>query len=344
MQNNVRIGKLFMQGLVALTLIASVVGQVFGVAAAPAKPSYEYYVAGNSGDVTTSTSAGLLLMGGGTDVDAGFQWMISKSGGGDFVVIRATGTDAYNPWIYGELGMTVDSAETIIIKNRAAASDPFVVDKIRNAEALFIAGGDQSNYVDLWKGTPVEDAIHYLVTRSVPIGGTSAGLAVMGEFLFSAANGTITSDTALANPYSNKVALDRDFLVLPNMSGIITDSHFVTRDRMGRLLTFLARIVQDGWASTPKGLGIDEKTALGVEPGGRATVFGSGAAYFLQTPGAPQVCQPHTNLTYHNISVYRVSGSATFNFARWTGTGGTAYTLNVDDGVVTSTQANGAIY
>jgi len=343
MQNNVRIGRLIVQCLAVLALMVSVAG-ISSVSAAPAKPSYEYFVAGNSGDVTTSTSGGLLLMGGGTDVDAGFQWMIGKSGGGDFVVIRASGTDAYNPWIYGELGMPVDSAETIIIKNRAAASDPFVVDTIRNAEALFIAGGDQSNYVDLWKGTPVEDAIHYLVTRDVPIGGTSAGLAVMGEFLFSAANGTITSDTALANPYHNKVAIDRDFLVLPNMSGIITDSHFVTRDRMGRSLTFLARIVQDGWASTPRGLGIDERTALGVQPDGSAVVFGTGAAYFLQSPGAAEVCQPRTDLTYHNIAVYRVSGSATFNFASWTGSGGTAYTLNVDNGVVTSTQANGAIY
>jgi cyanophycinase-like exopeptidase len=166
----------------------------------------------------------------------------------------------------------------------------------------------------------------------------------MGEFLFSAANGTITSDTALADPYGNKVALDRDFLVLPNMSGIITDSHFVTRDRMGRSLTFLARIVQDGWASTAKGVGIDERTALAMEPSGKAVVFGSGAAYLLRTSGTPEVCQPKTDLTYHNISVYRVSGSATFNFARWTGTGGTAYTLNVDNGVVTSTQENGAIY
>jgi cyanophycinase-like exopeptidase len=110
------------------------------------------------------------------------------------------------------------------------------------------------------------------------------------------------------------------------------------------LLTFLARLVQDGWASTPKGLGIDEKTALGVESSGKATVFGVGAAYFLQSPGAAEVCQPKTNLTYHNISVYRVSGSATFDFAKWAGMGGTAYTLNVDNGVVTSTQADGSIY
>jgi cyanophycinase len=281
-------------------------------------------------------------MGGGTDVDAAFVWMINKSGGGDFVVIRATGTDAYNPYIF-ELG-TVDSVETVIIKSRAAASDPFVVDKIRNAEALFIAGGDQFNYVSYWKGTPVEDAIHYLVTRNVPIGGTSAGLAVMGQFLFSAANGTIDSPAALGNPYNNKVALDRDFLVLPNMGGIITDSHFVTRDRMGRLVTFLARIVKDGWAGSAKGIGIDEMTAIAVEANGTATVLGSGAAYFLRTPGAPEVCQAKKALTYRNLSVYRVSGSATFNFSTWTGNGGTAYTLTAENGVLTSTQAGGGIY
>jgi len=333
--------KKLVQVLVVFSLIFSIAG-ASGALAAPAKASYEYYVVGNDADVTRSTTAGQLLMGGGTDVDAAFQWMINKAGGGDFVVIRATGTDAYNPYIYG-LG-TVDSVATIIIKNRAAASDPFVVNKIRNAEALFIAGGDQNDYVTLWKGTPVEDAIHYLVTRNVPIGGTSAGLAVMGEFLFSAANGTIDSSTALSNPYNGKVALDRDFLVLPNMGGLITDSHFVTRDRMGRLVTFLARIVKDGWASTAKGVGIDEMTAIAVEANGSATVLGSGAAYFLRTPGMPEVCQAKKALTYHNVSVYRVSGSATFNFSTWSGSGGTSYSLNADNGVLTSTQAGGGIY
>lgn len=333
----------FTKTFVVLLVIVSLVAGTSPALAASSKPSYEYYVDGNPDDVSTTTNAGLLLMGGGTDVDAGFQWMIVKSGGGDFVVIRASGTDAYDPWIYGELG-GVDSAATIIFKNRAAASDPFVLDKILHAEALFIAGGDQSNYVNYWKGTPVEDAIHDLAARNVPIGGTSAGLAVLGEFSFSAQKGTITSDTALANPYNHKVALENDFLVLPHMDDIITDSHFVTRDRMGRLLTFLARIVQDGWASTARGVGIDERTALAMEPDGSAVVFGSGAAYLLQTPGAPEVCQPKTDLTYHDISVYRVSGSATFNFATWTGTGGTAYTLSVDNGVVTSTQAGGGIY
>ena len=337
--------KIFVQVLVVLMMVLTMVGQAAGASAAGSNPKYEYYVTGNEGNAVTNTSGGLLLMGGSTDVDAGFQWMIGKSGGGDFVVIRATGTDAYDPWIFDDLS-GVDSAATIIIQNRAAAYDPFVLDKILNAEALFIAGGDQANYVEYWKDTPVEDAIQTLAARSVPIGGTSAGLAVLGQFVFSAVNGTVDSNTALSNPYNKKVALDKDFLTLPHMSGVITDSHFSARDRMGRLITFLARITKDNWADQALGVGIDEETALTMEPNGLASVVGIGSVYLLTTPpGDPQVCMPKSELTYQNISVYRISGPhAKFDFSSWKGTGGTSYTLNVDVGVVTSTQPGGGIY
>jgi len=331
----------FFQVLTIITLLIAMLGQVSNVSAG-SKPKYEYYVVGDDADVSTSTSGGLVLMGGSTDVDEAFQWMINKSGGGDFVVIRAAGTDAYNPYIY-DLG-SVNSVATLIIQDRLAASNPFVVEKIRNAEALFIAGGDQYNYVDFWKGTPVEDAIHHLVTRNVPIGGTSAGLAIMGEFLFSAENNTVDSSTALSNPYGKRIALDRDFLVLPNMSGIITDSHFAARDRMGRLVTFLARIMQDDWSSDAKGIGIDERTALLVEPNGSVSLVGTGAAYFLRTPGKPEVCESRTGLTFRNLSVYRIDGSGTFNLSKWSGKGGSTYSLSAENGILTSTQLGGAIY
>ena len=50
----------------------------------------------------------------------------------------------------------------------------------------FIAGGDQANYINFWMGTPVQTAMNDAIRRSVPIGGTSAGLAVMGEYLYTA--------------------------------------------------------------------------------------------------------------------------------------------------------------
>ncbi|HEX6095573.1 MAG TPA: cyanophycinase [Thermoanaerobaculia bacterium] len=322
-------------------VIVGIVLSLVSLSLFAAKSPYEYYVVGSSADVTTTTTAGTVLAGGGSDVAAAFQWMISKSGGGDFVVIRATGTDAYNPWING-LG-TVNSVETIIIKSRAAASDPFVVAKIRNAEAVFIAGGDQSDYVNFWKGTPVEDAIHYVAnTKLAPVGGTSAGLAILGQFLYSGQSSSVTSSQALANPYHSYVTLDRDFLTIANLGGVITDSHFGARDRMGRLLVFLARIIKDGWASSVRGIGVDEATAILVQPNGSATRVGTGAAYFVSSNGMPATCLSGTPLTYTGLATYKVSGAATFNLSTWTGTGGTAYTLNVNAGAVSS--SNGSIY
>ncbi|HEX8253631.1 MAG TPA: cyanophycinase [Thermoanaerobaculia bacterium] len=306
-----------------------------------AKAAYEYHVVGSSADATTTTSAGTVLAGGGSDVAAAFQWMIGKSGGGDFVVIRVTGTDAYNPWING-LG-TVDSVETLIIKTRAAASDPFVVAKIRNAEAVFIAGGNQADYINYWKGTPVATALDYVANvKQAPIGGTSAGLAILGQFIYTGATGSVTSSTALANPYDRYVTLDRDFAPIANLSRVITDSHFGARDRMGRLVTFLARIVKDGWSSTPRGIGIDEATAVLVEPSGASTRVGSGAAYFVSSNGMPATCVSGSPLTYTGLAVYKMSGAATFNLATWTGAGGTAYTISANAGAISS--SNGSIY
>ncbi|MGQ9587772.1 MAG: cyanophycinase [Thermoplasmata archaeon] len=338
------IQKQVLAGILALIVVASTM--LVSLPVSGAKAAYEYYVAGNADDVVTPTTAGLLLAGGSYDVDDGMKWMISRSGGGDFVVIRCAGTDAYNPWIYTDLG-GVDSCETIITLSSEACYNSFVIGKIRNAEALFIAGGDQWDYVSMWKGTPVEDAIHFVASKPAPVGGTSAGLAILGEFAFAAENGTITSKKALDNPFNRRVSLSRDFLTLPNMESKITDSHFSARDRMGRLVTFLARIVQDGWAAEAKGIGVNEQTALGVDPNGDVTLFGlisTSAAYFLRTPGPPEVCTAKTPLTYTEVSVYKISYSGTFNLVTWEGAGGTAYLVSAMDGVMTSTLPSGELY
>ena len=64
-------------------VILGVLLSLVSVSLFAAKAQYEYHVVGSSADVTTSTTAGTVLAGGGTDVAAAFQWMITKSGGGD---------------------------------------------------------------------------------------------------------------------------------------------------------------------------------------------------------------------------------------------------------------------
>ena len=314
--------------------------------AAKSKDGFEAFIVGNPADAQQSPalSPGLVLMGGGTDVDAAFQWMCQKAGGGDFVVIRTTGTDAYNPYIQ-QLCPQMDSVETIIITSTTGANSAYVSSHIQNAEALWIAGGDQSTYVALWRGTAVQTGVNFLLnSKQAPVGGTSAGLAVLSQFIYTGALGSVTSSQALANPFHRYVTLDRDLFQSALGGNKLYDSHFVTRDRMGRSLVFLARIVNNGWAAQPRGIGIDEETAILVEPNGAGTMVGSGAAYFLQAPGPAQILADRTPMTYLNIGVYKVPQGGTFNLSTWTGTGGVAYTLNVNNGAVSSTQAGGNIY
>ena len=101
---------------------------------------------------------GVALEGGGIDVDAAFQWMIGRMGGrGDFLVIRSTDDPGYNSYIYDMGG--ANSVATLVIPNRAAAMDPSVQKIIQSADAIFIGGGSQNEYLDWWQGTPVQQAI-----------------------------------------------------------------------------------------------------------------------------------------------------------------------------------------
>ncbi len=309
-----------------------------------AAKQYSYFRVGNPSDISTATTAGTVLMGGGTDVDAAFQWMCQRSGNGDFLVIRATGTDAYNPYIQ-QLCPNENSVATLIIPNRAAANDPFVASTIQNAEALWIAGGDQSNYINFWTGTSVESGVNALIARSVPVGGTSAGMNVLSQFVFSALGSQgVTSSEALANPFNKYITLAENFLNVSILQGLIDDPHFVTRDRMGRDLAFLCRVYLNGWSNTPRDIAIDEQTALLLDSAGNGTVVGSSTVYFMQAPGAPQVCQSGTPLTYQNIAIQRINASGTFKLSTWKGTGVTAYTVTANAGVLSSTQPGGSIY
>ena len=310
--------------------------------------SYQYIRLGGKADSTAIPVAGTAMMGGGKDLDEAFRWLCKKANGGDFLVLRARGDDDYNRYVNGLCKL--NSVATLIIPDRNAAQEPAVADIIRHAEAVFIAGGDQSRYVNFWRGTPVEVAINADIGSGKPMGGTSAGLAVLGEFAYGCLKDKeddkdLASSDVLPNPYHERVTLVRDFLKVPNLENTLTDSHFSKRDRMGRTLGFLARLVQDGWSKTPREVAIDEKSAVLVEPDGNGTVVGGGrGAYFLQVKSAPEVCRPNTPLTMHNISVYRAPSGAHFDLKSWTGDGGESYTISVDNGVVRTNRPDNSSY
>jgi cyanophycinase len=310
-----------------------------------ASAKWKYFRAGNSADSKATPRAGFALMGGG-EQDPALKYLCERANGGDFLILRANTEDDYAQKVNEEIRALcpLNSAATIVFSERDDSDDPKLLEHIERAEAIFIAGGDQSNYVRFWQDTPVEDALNRHIAAGKPIGGSSAGLAVLGEFSFSSMIDTIHSPAALADPYGNKVTLSRDFLRIPLLDGIITDTHFAKRDRMGRLLVFLARILQDGWAAQVRAIAVEQDAAVLLESDGQAKVIGSGAAYFLETKSSPAVCKRQTPLSFSGITVHRATSGASFNVKDWKGSGGDDYQLSVVNGEIKALSSNHGIY
>ena len=297
--------------------------------------TYTSYFTGDTNNVIKPTEYRLCLMGGATEDDNAMKWFLNGSGGGDIVVLRATGTSGYNTYLYTTLGVTVNSVETLVIPSLSAANSSYVRRRIREAEAVFIAGGNQLDYISYWKNTAVDSALNFLINiKKVPIGGTSAGMAIQGQCYYSAAMGSITSATALSNPFNNQVTIgSNDFLHHKILTRVITDTHYDNPDRRGRQTTFLARLFQDS-ARAFYGIACDEYTAVCIDSNGIAKAYGGfpahdDNAYFIQPncvlPDSPENCTANQPLTWNRSSqalkVYAIKGNSVgagnFDLKNW---------------------------
>jgi len=311
---------------------------LFVFASAPASAKVTRYLTGNAGDVAPALAGPALnLGGGGTDVDEALQAMIDAARGCtscatkvDVVILRATGADGYNDYIYAMNG--VDSVETLVITKRTDANTAAVQTTVANAEVVFYAGGDQCNYTTLFKGTLVESATESVYARGGAIGGTSAGMAIQGEFVYDGCVASATSAEILANPYARSATFTYDYFAWNDMGDVLTEQHLVTRDRMGRLFGFLARQIQDGRTPSALGIAADEVTSVVVDDAGLATVMGSGNAYFVLADHFPERCQAKKTLSYSGYKIWRVLPGQTFNLRNRPATG--YYTVSVTDGVL----------
>jgi cyanophycinase len=313
--------------------------------ASPAEAKWKYFRVGNSADSSVKPIGGIALMGGGAKQDPAFKFLCERANGGDFLILRADTEDDYAKKVNEEIKAIcpLNSAATIVFTDREDSDDPRVAKIIQEAESIFLAGGDQSNYVRFWQDTSVQEALNRYIAAGRPIGGNSAGLAILGEYSFASMIDTIHSPVALADPYGNKVTITREFLRIPLLADTITDTHFAKRDRLGRLLVFMARILQDGWAKQVRAIAVEENVAVLVELDGTAHVVGCGPAYFLESTRAPEVCAHREPLTFHGIGVRRVAAGESFQIKAWEGQG-EKYTLSVVKGIVSASDRSQGVY
>lgn len=330
---------------------------------------YTSYFTGNPTNITTNPEFGVCMMGGATEHDNAMIWLLNKANGGDVVVLRSSGSNGYNDYLYTQLGVSVNSVETLVITSVAGATNPYVLDKVANAEMIWFAGGDQWNYVSYFKDNALEDLINYHVNvKHAPIGGTSAGMAILGGKYFSAQNGTVTSAQAMANPYASNVTLggytgmpDNDFLNIPFLTNVITDTHYDNPDRRGRHAAFMARFKI---LTTIYGIACNEYVAVCVGNDGFAHVYGDYPnyqeyAYFIQPNclwwNSVENCQPNQPLTWDfggaALITYKVPGTMNgtnyFDLNNWgnwandTNFGGSWENWSVNNGVFASVPGTG---
>lgn len=320
---------------------------------------YDYYCAcrNDKNDKTDKVEAvkpqsATLLIGGAegdkSGEDAATRWFLERAKGGRYLVLRVGGVGSQADWICDHYGNWLASAAELSIDSREAANNPDVIDYIRAADALFIAGGDQNAYQELWEGTDTEDAINYLINdKQIPVAGTSAGMAILGDYYYAPDHQGVLSSEILNDPfhYNTQTIHRSDFIRIPYLQRVLTDTHLDRMNssnpeaRYGRLLGLLARVIYDDQMQLNHyAIGLEEGAFVAIDDQGIAKVFGNGTqigqdAYFLETTGAlPEQIEPGWPLVWDNdgkaVKVYRISGtpegSGSFDLKDWsTASGGT---------------------
>ena len=256
----------------------------------------------------------LLLVGGGGESyndwsDAPYRWLVTHAPNRKILVLHYADTTTfftgYFPWLSP---CTVGNRA---ITTTAAANDSAMYRFIIGFDGVFLRGGDQWQYVTLWRGTLVEQAIREVYWRGGVVGGTSAGEAVLGEIVFDARTTSVAPRTALRTPLAAGITLTDDFLLLG--PGFIADSHFFERGRLGRLPAFLALYKQQKGREIA-GVGIDANTSLAIGPDGTGEVMGSGTVTLLRYgPDVQTSLVAGQSLSMRNLRFDQVTAGGTIS-------------------------------
>jgi cyanophycinase-like exopeptidase len=329
-------GRFAFWAVVSLLAIASLVS----IAAAPGAPLSAPSIIrlGNSADAAPAlTGPSYFFEGDGSPDATAYQAHIGQVASAplDIVVLAASfpSSGSQTPECDTLLGLAnVNSCTTITITKATDANNTAATDAVNKAEAVYFAGGNQCNYVG-WKGSSVHNAVKNVIARGGGVGGGSAGLAIQGEYVYDACTGSVLSSEALSNPYHRYITFTYSFFNWTNLGKTITDTHFEQRDRMGRLMAFVARQIKDGKTSSAYGIGINEGATLVIDKDGLGRAYG-GAFYVVLGDHMPEQCVSRKALTFSNFKIWKVLAGGTYDFKNRPSSG--YYLRSVNSGKISS--------
>ena len=255
-----------------------------------------------------------MLVGGGGEgygswSDQPYSWFVQKADSGKIINIDVDETSDWYPTYFISLGADLTS-RSLQISSIEDANNFLTYQELLSADGIFIEGGDQWDYIATWKNTYVQTAIEFVYNNGGVIGGNSAGMAILGEVVFDAEHGSLTSDQAAYNPYHYRLSLTDDFLSI--LSNVITDSHFNERGRLGRLIVMLARRSQD-FEQDLLGIGVEYKTAFCIDENMVGEVHGEMVTIVSKTDSSDIQCAINEPPRFTNIAFNQLLDGSQFN-------------------------------
>ena len=223
-----------------------------------------------------SPAGPLFIVGGGSQPDGLVTRFVELSGGPGAARIAVIPLASADPEGSGRgkvEHLEAFGAEAfVLLTDGALVDDPTLLARLDGATGIWFTGGDQSRITAALAGTALLDAIREKNLRGAPIGGTSAGAAIMSPLMLTGSQVLAGEDT-IGYHGDTFPRIARDVIeVVPGfglLPGVIVDQHFVRRERHNRLLSAVLE------RPDHIGVGIDESTALEVTARGMWRVHGA---------------------------------------------------------------------
>ncbi|REL32898.1 cyanophycinase [Rhodohalobacter sp. SW132] len=159
------------------------------------------------------------------------------------------------------LRLGVENVGILDIQDRDEADDSSTLERISNSDIILFSGGDQSKISRIIKDTLSHQLLRERYHKEkFTIAGTSAGAVVMSDKMISGGrNGTIIR--------KNDLKTGTGLGLIPE---IVFDSHFIKRNRFGRLAEAVAL------HPDKLGVGLGEDTGVIIREGNILEIIGSG--------------------------------------------------------------------
>ncbi|MCC8410337.1 cyanophycinase [Mucilaginibacter sp. UR6-1] len=193
--------------------------------------------------------------------------IITESAKHEASVVEVITTASQIPELVGEeyikaFGqLNVEHVNVLHIKSREDAANPDYLDRIRKADVVMFSGGDQLRLTAIFGGTQFLQILKQRYHKEhFVIAGTSAGAAAASTHM-------------IYRGQSNEALIKGEVQITAGLGfidGVIVDTHFVQRGRIGRLFYAVA--------SNPGilGIGLGEDAGLLVSEGNVMEAIGSG--------------------------------------------------------------------